>query len=109
MVRHAVRVRVCAIGTHRTRGIDAAVVGLLAALVSIIGAGRPSLWVDEAATLSAATRPLGELRALLADTTAGHGAVASGPRGVWALWSTGTDPSGVDAYRSVVGYLMASD
>ena len=49
------------------------------------------------------------LRALLADTTAGHGAVASGPRGVWALWSTGTDPSGVDAYRSVVGYLMASD
>ncbi|MGE2737388.1 glycosyltransferase family 39 protein [Mycolicibacterium vaccae] len=63
----------CAIGTHRARGIDAAVVGLLAALLSIIGAGRPSLWVDEAATLSAATRPTDELRAMLAEVDLVHG------------------------------------
>ena len=37
---------------------DALLLGLFAFLVSGAGAGRPSLWVDEAATVSATDRPL---------------------------------------------------
>ena len=45
----------------------------MAFAVSVIGAGRPSLWYDEAATLSAATRSPGELWALLGNEDAVHG------------------------------------
>jgi len=55
----------------RTR--DAVLVGVFAFAVSVIGAGRPSLWYDEAATLSAATRSPGELWALLGNEDAVHG------------------------------------
>lgn len=49
------------------------------------------------------------LTAHLAEETAGDAAIAWGPRGLWAVWSTGTDPSGVGAYRSVMAFLMAED
>lgn len=55
------------------RGADAVVIGLLAAVLGALGAGRPSLWVDEAATLSAVTRPLPELWALLSQVDLVHG------------------------------------
>ncbi|MGE2835396.1 glycosyltransferase family 39 protein [Mycobacterium sp. SMC-4] len=54
-------------------GLCAVVIGVLAAVVSAIGAGRPSLWVDEAATLSASTRPLRELWSLLGQVDLVHG------------------------------------
>lgn len=52
---------------------DALVVAVFAVAVSIAAAGRPSFWTDEAATISAATRPLSELRELLASVDAVHG------------------------------------
>lgn len=57
----------------RARQWDALAVALLAALVSAAGAARPSLWFDEAATISAATRPLPELWGMLANIDAVHG------------------------------------
>lgn len=52
---------------------DALLIGLFAFVVGVIGAGRPSLWADEAATISSATRPLGEMRDLLGHVDAVHG------------------------------------
>ncbi|WP_185746614.1 glycosyltransferase family 39 protein [Mycolicibacter terrae] len=53
---------------------DAAVIGVLATVISGIGASRPSLWFDEAATISASThRSLPELWHLLSHIDAVHG------------------------------------
>lgn len=52
---------------------DAAVVAVFAAAVSAAGAARPSLWFDEAATISAATRSVPELWRLLHNIDAVHG------------------------------------
>jgi mannosyltransferase len=50
------------------------VVGLLAAAVSLCGAGRPSFWYDEAATISASySRSLGQLWHMLDNVDAVHG------------------------------------
>ena len=57
----------------RSGRTDAAVVGMLAFVLGVVGAGRPSLWVDEAATLSAATRPVGRLWALVQNVDLVHG------------------------------------
>ncbi|WP_432511977.1 glycosyltransferase family 39 protein [Kineococcus sp. SYSU DK001] len=48
-------------------------VGLLATLVSLTGAWRPSLWTDEAATVSAAGRDPADLWRLLQHLDAVHG------------------------------------
>ncbi|OBK76151.1 glycosyltransferase family 39 protein [Mycobacterium sp. 1274761.0] len=54
--------------------LDAVAVALFAAVVSALGAGRPSLWFDEAATISAShNRSLGELWRMLANIDAVHG------------------------------------
>ncbi|MCK0173283.1 glycosyltransferase family 39 protein [Mycolicibacterium sp. F2034L] len=52
---------------------DTAVVALFATVVSAAGAARPSLWFDEAATISASTRSLPELWGLLHNIDAVHG------------------------------------
>jgi len=52
---------------------DPVVIGIVAFLVSVIGAGRPSFWEDESATISAATRPLPDLWQLLHHIDAVHG------------------------------------
>ncbi|MCG5432417.1 glycosyltransferase family 39 protein [Mycobacterium sp. MYCO198283] len=50
------------------------VVGVLGAAISLVGAGRPSFWYDEAATISASySRPLPELWQLLDHVDAVHG------------------------------------
>lgn len=46
---------------------------VLAVLVSAAGAARPSLWFDEAATISAPTRTVGELWRMVANIDAVHG------------------------------------
>lgn len=51
---------------------DALIIGVVAFVVSVVGVGRPSLWVDEAATLAAASRPLPELWALVQHVDAVH-------------------------------------
>jgi len=53
--------------------IDPLLVALFAAVVSAAGAARPSLWFDEAATISASTRSLPELWRLLHNIDAVHG------------------------------------
>lgn len=57
----------------RAARFDPAVVALFAAVVSAAGAARPSLWFDEAATISASTRSLPELWRLLHNIDAVHG------------------------------------
>jgi mannosyltransferase len=54
--------------------LDPVIVGLLAAAVSLAGAGRPSFWYDEAATISASySRSLGQLWQMLGNVDAVHG------------------------------------
>src|ERR1700755_1323607 len=48
-------------------------VAMLAIVVSAAGAARPSLWFDEAATISASTRSVPELWGLLHNIDAVHG------------------------------------
>jgi len=53
---------------------DPPLVGLLAVAVSLGGAGRPSFWYDEAATISASySRSIGQLWRMLANVDAVHG------------------------------------
>lgn len=54
--------------------LDPLAVGVLAAVVSLIGAGRPSFWYDEAATISASySRSLDQLWPMLGNVDAVHG------------------------------------
>ncbi|MGH9208368.1 MAG: glycosyltransferase family 39 protein, partial [Acidimicrobiales bacterium] len=54
--------------------LDPLVVALLTAVISVAAAGRPSLWFDEGATISAsASRSLPELWRLLRHIDAVHG------------------------------------
>ena len=48
--------------------VDPVIVGILGAAVSLVGAGRPSFWYDEAATISASySRSLGQLWRMLSN------------------------------------------
>ena len=58
---------------RRGRPWDAAGVAVLAVTVSTAGAARPSLWFDEAATISAATRSVPALWQMLGNIDAVHG------------------------------------
>jgi mannosyltransferase len=54
--------------------VDPLIVGVLGAAVSLAGAGRPSFWYDEAATISASySRSLGQLWQMLNNVDAVHG------------------------------------
>jgi mannosyltransferase len=54
--------------------VDPAIVGIFAAAVSLAGAGRPSFWYDEAATISASySRSLAQLWQMLGNVDAVHG------------------------------------
>ncbi|WP_059018770.1 glycosyltransferase family 39 protein [Mycobacterium sp. M26] len=55
------------------RQLDAVAVGIFAVVVSAAGAARPSLWFDEAATISAGTRSVPELWRMLGNIDAVHG------------------------------------
>src|ERR1700733_7317587 len=61
-------------GVSRRRVLDPLIVAVFAAAVSLGGAGRPSFWYDEAATISAAySRSLGQLWQMLSNVDAVHG------------------------------------
>jgi mannosyltransferase len=54
--------------------LDPLIVGALGAAASLAGAGRPSFWYDEAATISASySRSLGQLWQMLSNVDAVHG------------------------------------
>jgi mannosyltransferase len=54
--------------------VDPLIVGMLGAAVSLAGAGRPSFWYDEAATISASySRSLKQLWQMLSNVDAVHG------------------------------------
>ncbi len=58
----------------RARFIDPLAIAVLAAVIGAVGAGRPSLWFDESATISAsASRSVPELWKLLGHIDAVHG------------------------------------
>lgn len=54
--------------------LDPVLVGVFAAALSFVGAGRPSFWYDEAATISASySRTLGQLWHMMGNVDAVHG------------------------------------
>ncbi|MGN6124932.1 MAG: glycosyltransferase family 39 protein [Humibacter sp.] len=57
----------------RRLGPVALVVGAVAMVVALIGSWIPSLWGDEAASMTSATRPLGSLFMMLGHVDAVHG------------------------------------
>ena len=57
----------------RAGRLDPAIVAMFAAVVSAAGGARPSLWFDEAATISASTRSVPELWRLIHNIDAVHG------------------------------------
>ncbi|CAN5292304.1 glycosyltransferase family 39 protein [soil metagenome] len=59
-------------GRHRST-LDPAAIAIVTMVVAVLGIDRPSLWYDEAATLSAASRPLSELWAMVHNIDAVHG------------------------------------
>jgi mannosyltransferase len=59
--------------TPTAGGLDPVVVAAFAIVVSAAGAARPSLWFDEAATISAGTRSVPELWRMLGNIDAVHG------------------------------------
>ncbi|WP_051681844.1 glycosyltransferase family 39 protein [Cellulomonas sp. HZM] len=60
-------------GRLRT-GVLAPVAGLVAAVVVALGSWVPSIWTDEAATVSASTRSWSDLRRMIGDLDAVHAA-----------------------------------
>ena len=64
---------------------DAVSVAVLAVVLSAAGAARPSLWFDEAATISAGTRSVPELWRMLGHIDAVHGLYYLVMRGWFAL------------------------
>lgn len=66
-------VNVAAIPRKPAGTFDAVYIALLTVIISAAGAARPSLWFDEAATISASTRTVPELWRLLGNIDAVHG------------------------------------
>jgi mannosyltransferase len=60
-------------GTLTAGRFDASAIATFATLLSAAGAARPSLWFDEAATISAGSRSVPELWRLLGNVDAVHG------------------------------------
>ena len=95
----------------RPAALDPLVVGVLAAAVSLIGAGRPSFWYDEAATISASySRSLGQLWQMLNNVDAVHGLYYLLMHGWFAVfpptefWSR--VPSGLAVGGAAAGVVM---
>ncbi|MHC9294767.1 glycosyltransferase family 39 protein [Mycobacterium sp. LTG2003] len=71
---------------QRAGRFDAIPVAMFAIALSAAGAARPSLWFDEAATISAATRPVPELWALVGNIDAVHGLYYLGMHGWFSIF-----------------------
>ena len=104
-------------GERRT-ALDPVIVGVLAVAISLIGAGRPSFWYDEAATISASySRSLSQLWQMLGNVDAVHGlyyAVMHGwflvfpPTEFWSRVPSGLAVGGAAAGIVVLGKQFSS-
>src|ERR1700741_818196 len=90
---------------------DPLIVGVLAPAVSLGGAGGPSFWYEEAATISAAySRSLGQLWQMLGNVDAVHGLYYLLMHGWFAVfpptefWSRA--PSGLAAAAAAAGVVV---
>ncbi|OBB16582.1 hypothetical protein A5761_11705 [Mycolicibacterium setense] len=70
----------------RESRLDALAVAAFAIVLSAAGAARPSLWFDEAATISAATRSVSQLWDLVGHIDAVHGLYYLGMHGWFAVF-----------------------
>src|SRR6202012_620396 len=93
--------------------LDPLIVGVLAAAASLGGAGRPSFWYDEAATISASySRSLGQLWRMLGNVDAVHGLYYLFMHGWFQIfpptefWSRA--PSGLAAGGAAAGIVVLS-
>jgi mannosyltransferase len=92
--------------------LDPLLVGVLAAAVSLAGAGRPSFWYDEAATISASySRSLNQLWRMLSNVDAVHGLYYFFMQGWFHIvpptefWSR--VPSGLTSAGAAAGVVVA--
>lgn len=91
----------------RSPGVrDAIMLGGAGALVSVAGSWIPSLWHDEAATVSAATRTLPELLHMLASVDAVHGLYYA----LMHVWTTfaGASPFAIRLPSAIAAGLAAA-
>ncbi len=98
--------------------VDPLIVGVLGAAVSLAGAGRPSFWYDEAATISASySRSLSQLWQMLGNVDAVHGlyyVIMHGwfqifpPTEFWSRAPSGLAVGGAAAGIVVVGKQFSS-
>jgi mannosyltransferase len=93
--------------------LDPLIVGVFAAAISLVGAGRPSFWFDEAATISASySRSLGQLWQMMGNVDAVHGLYYVLMHGWFALfpptefWSR--VPSGLAVGGAAAGTVVLS-
>lgn len=70
----------------REARFDALAVAVFAIVLSAVGAARPSLWFDEAATISAATRSVSQLWDLIGHIDAVHGLYYLGMHGWFTVF-----------------------
>ncbi|MGZ4576145.1 MAG: glycosyltransferase family 39 protein [Mycobacterium sp.] len=101
-----------------SRALDPFFIAVLAAAVSLIGAGRPSFWYDEAATISASySRSLGQLWHMLGNVDAVHGLyyllmhgwfAVFGPTEFWSRVPSGLAVGGAAAGVVVLGSQLSS-
>ncbi|MEC3917977.1 DUF418 domain-containing protein [Nocardia sp. CDC160] len=72
--------------TYRSRWLDPLMVAVIAMVISVIGAGVPSFWYDEASTISATDRSLPDLVRMLVNFDAVHGLYYLGMHEWFALF-----------------------
>ncbi|MED5815977.1 glycosyltransferase family 39 protein [Mycolicibacterium sp. 050232] len=73
-------------GVGREARLDAVAVAAFAVVLCALGAARPSLWFDEAATISAATRSVSQLWDLIGHIDAVHGLYYLGMHGWFTVF-----------------------
>ncbi len=90
----------------RNRRLAALLAGIFATGLGLIGAGRPTIWYDEAVTLSLLRRPFGDTWTVLGEVDAVHGVYYVVLRG-WT-WFTGDSIEAVRAFSALgVGVTAA--
>ena len=95
------------IGSSRNRRIAALLAGVFATGLGLLGAGRPTIWYDEAVTLNLLHRPFGDTWPVLREVDAVHGIYYMVLRG-WT-WFTGDSIEAVRAFSALgVGVTAAA-
>ncbi|HYG97437.1 MAG TPA: hypothetical protein VD741_10070 [Solirubrobacterales bacterium] len=83
----------------RDRRLAALAAGVVATALGLVGAGRPTIWYDEAVTLSLLHRPFGDTWTVLREVDAVHGLYYVVLR-VWC-WFTGDSIEAIRAFSAL--------